>query len=139
MRNIYFVFFFRIPSHTFVITNRTPTSPNSKICLTIPEPRQISNPTQQEDPNPEEEQPSSSQKRDIDGLAALDLVNVDLYYAESTPLGGRKRKPDSCTDKFLESVGVSTYRYKYPSRIQPDLKKWSDGGEGWSEPNRPTP
>lgn len=28
-----FFFFFRIPSHTFVITNRTPTSPNSKICL----------------------------------------------------------------------------------------------------------
>lgn len=56
-------------------------------------------------------------------------------YAEIDPLEfeettrGRKRKPSTCVDKFLESVGVSPYRYQYPPRPKQPASKEEE--KGW--------
>ena len=53
--------------------------------------------------------------------------------AESDPFDnskalGRKRKPDTCTDKFLESVGGSPYRHqRVPKPKQQGFKEGSQG------------
>lgn len=91
----------------------------------------------QQDPNPVD-LPGQKKRAIIDSSLdnpqSASISNTeDLLYAENIPVEnpetrGRKRKPDTCTDKFLESVGVSPYRYKYPTK--PKVPKPEDGNEG---------
>lgn len=60
-------------------------------------------------------------KWDVDGLAQLDQQNsndgdvdddnADLYAQAG---GGKPRFDSTCTDEFLENLGISSYRPGYP-------------------------
>lgn len=58
-------------------------------------------------------------KRDIDGLAQLDQQsnkggegdNAELFAQASE---GKARFASTCTDEFLENLGISSYRPGYP-------------------------
>lgn len=86
---------------------------------TIP-PRLVPSPPPPEKIKIDKNPPDS--KGDVDGLDQLGQQssnngvddNADLYAQASRGNVGKPRMDSTCTDEFLENLGISSYRHGYP-------------------------